>query len=388
MFEELTSFNFPTKIHFGSGAVGILPTVLAETGIRKPLIVTDPGVRATAVYDAVTAPLAQAGIAFEAFTEVHGNPIEDDVVRSAALYNSAACDGVIGLGGGSALDVAKAVIVLARHNGALAELEWQAGGTAKMVGPYDPIIAIPTTSGTGSEVGRSSVITSHALGRKIIIFSPWLLPKRAILDPQLTVGLPPSLTAATGMDAFTHCLESLTCPVFHPICDAIAIHGLELVVRYLERATRDGNDIEARGNMQVAATMGAIAFQKDLGATHSLAHPLSTEFGLNHGLANALCLPAVMRFCIEPAATHYARLASIFGANTQALTPIQAAEKAISEVEALIARLGIQSGLRNYKVPAESLDALSIKAFEDSCHKTNIRPCTQADLLKMYKESW
>ena len=388
MFEELTSFNFPTKIHFGAGAVRILPTTLAETGIKKPLIVTDPGIHATPVFTAVTSALEAGGVPYEVFAGVHGNPIEDDVVQSTAIYKSGGCDGVIGLGGGSALDVSKAVIVYAQHNGALAELEWQAGGTEKMVGPYEPIIAIPTTSGTGSEVGRSSVITSHSLGRKIIIFSPWLLPKRAILDPQLTVGLPPFLTAATGMDAFTHCLESLTCPVFHPMCDAIAIHGLELVVKYLPRAVKDGKDIEARGNMQVAATMGAVAFQKDLGAAHSLAHPLSTEFGLNHGLANALVLPAVMRFNIDLAESHYARLAGIFGVNTFELTPRQAAEKAIEETAKMIAGLGIQAGLRNYKVPEESLVALSGKAFEDSCHKTNIRPCTQADLLALYQESW
>jgi alcohol dehydrogenase class IV len=206
------------------------------------------------------------------------------------------------------------------------------------------------------------------------------MPKRAILDPELTVGLPPALTADTGMDAFTHCLESLTCPVFHPICDAIAIHGLELVIRYLERAVRDGRDIEARGNMQVAATMGAIAFQKDLGATHSLAHPLSTEFGLNHGLANALCLPAVMRFNLPQAAEHYRRLARMYGASE--------AEEAVEAVESMIQRLGIVRGLRNHRVPRESLPALAPKAFEDSCHKTNIRPCTQDDLLRLYEESW
>jgi alcohol dehydrogenase class IV len=277
---------------------------------------------------------------------------------------------------------------MARHQGALTELEWQAGGMERMAGPYDPIIAIPTTAGTGSEVGRSSVITSHKLGRKIIIFSPWLMPKRAILDPELTVGLPPLLTAATGMDAFTHCLESLTCPVFHPLCDAIAIHGLELIIRYLERATRNGKDIEARGYMQVAATMGAISFQKDLGATHSLAHPLSTEFGLNHGLANALCLPAVMRFNLEVAASHYGRLASLFGAPVHQMTKEEAAARSVQEVESMIERLGITRGLRHHGVPQESLGPLSVKAFEDSCHRTNIRPCTQSDLLKLYEESW
>jgi alcohol dehydrogenase class IV len=257
-----------------------------------------------------------------------------------------------------------------------------------MTGPYDPILAIPTTAGTGSEVGRSSVITSHRLGRKIFIFSPWLMPKLAILDPELTVGLPPALTAATGMDAFTHCLESWTCPVFHPLCDAIAIHGLELIVRYLERATRDGRDLEARGYMQVAAAMGAIAFQKDLGAAHSLAHPLSTEFGLNHGLANALCLPAVMRFNLEAATPQYARLAAIFGAPVNARTPAQAAERAVMEVEAFLDRLGIRRGLRHHGVPRDRLAALAAEAFDDPCHGTNIRPCTQADLLRMYEESW
>jgi len=388
MFEEISTFSFPTKIVFGCGAVRRLPQCLEETEVHKPLVVTDPGIRATSVFEAVVSVLKEAGVPHAIYDRVHGNPIEEDVLESAALYRSAGCDGVIGLGGGSALDVAKAVIVAARHQGALTELEWQAGGLGRMVGPYEPIIAIPTTSGTGSEVGRSSVITSHKLGRKIIIFSPWLMPKRAILDPELTVGLPPFLTAATGMDAFTHCLESLTCPVFHPLCDAIAIHGLELVIRYLERATRNGNDIEARGYMQVAATMGAISFQKDLGATHSLAHPLSTEFGLNHGLANALCLPAVMRFNQEAATSHYARLAALFGVPRHQMTEKEAAERSVAEVESLIERIGITRGLRNHGISRESLGALSQKAFEDSCHRTNVRPCTQSDLLMLYEQSW
>jgi alcohol dehydrogenase class IV len=388
MFDEISTFSFPTKILFGCGAVKRLPACLEESDVRKPLVVTDPGLRATSVVDAVVSVLNQANLPYEVFDGVHANPIEEDVLESAELYRSAGCDGAIGLGGGSPLDVSKAVVVMARYQGALTELEWQAGGMERMSGPYDPIIAIPTTAGTGSEVGRSSVLTSHKLGRKMIIFSPWLMPKRAILDPELTVGLPPFLTAATGMDAFTHCLESLTCPVFHPLCDAIAIHGLELVIRYLERATRNGKDIEARGNMQVAATMGAIAFQKDLGATHSLAHPLSTEFGLNHGLANALCLPAVMRFNLEVAASHYARLAALFGVPVPQMTEKEAAARSVQEVESMIARLGITPGLRHHGVPKESLGPLSQKAFEDSCHRTNIRPCTQSDLLRLYEESW
>ncbi len=214
------------------------------------------------------------------------------------------------------------------------------------------------------------------------------MPKRAILDPDLTTGLPPHLTAATGMDALTHHIESLTSPEFHPLCDAIAIHGIELVARYLERATKDGNDIEARGYMLIAASMGAIAFQKDLGATHSLAHPLSTEFGMHHGLANSVCLPAVMKFNKEVSQKEYARVASAFGVDLHGLSPLQAAEKGIEAVEGLIDRLGLPKKLRECKIPEEALPKLSEKALADSCHATNPRPCTQADLLQLYKESW
>jgi len=388
MFDKITTFSFPTRIVFGVGATRLLPACLEEIGVRRPLVVTDPGLRAAPPFEAIESALRDGGVRYEVFDGVHANPIEEDVVQAAESYRTAGCDSVIGVGGGSAIDVAKATVVLARQEGTLADFEAQAGGMDRMTGPYDPIIAIPTTAGTGSEVGRSSVITSHKLKRKIIIFSPWLMPKRAILDPELTVSLPPFLTAATGMDAFTHCLESLTCPVYHPLCDAIAIHGLELIIRYLERATRDGRDIEARGNMLVAASMGAIAFQKDLGATHSLAHPLSTEFGLHHGLANALCLPAVMRFNLDAAAPHYARLAHLYGDHDSSEPENRQAAEAVKMVEAMIERLGIKRGLRNHGVPRESLEALSGSAFADSCHKTNIRPCTQDDLLRLYQESW
>jgi alcohol dehydrogenase class IV len=388
MFEKITTFSFPTRIVFGAGATRLLPASLKEIDVRRPLVVTDRGLRAAAPFKMVESALQEGGVQYEVFDGVHPNPIEEDVVQAAESYRTAGCDSVIGVGGGSAIDVAKATVVLARQQGTLADFEAQAGGMDRMAGPYDPIIAIPTTAGTGSEVGRSSVITSHKLKRKIIIFSPWLMPKRAILDPELTVSLPPFLTAATGMDAFTHCLESLTCPVYHPLCDAIAIHGLELVIKYLERATRDGRDIEARGNMLVAASMGAIAFQKDLGATHSLAHPLSTEFGLHHGLANALCLPVVMRFNLEAAAPHYARLARLYRDHDSNEPENRQAAEAIEMVEAMIERLGIKRGLRDHGVPRESLEALSGSAFADSCHKTNIRPCTQNDLLRLYEESW
>lgn len=384
----ITQFSFPTPVTFGAGAIDLLADKLGEIGVRHPLIVTDPGLCSTPVFGRVTGVLRQAGIVFEVFSEVHGNPLEEDVEGAGKVYKDGQCDGLIGLGGGSAMDAAKAVAVRVTHEGPLADYEAQAGGLARITHPLPPNLAIPTTAGTGSEVGRSGVITIPSLGRKVMIMHPGLLPARVIADPDLTVSLPPFLTAATGMDAFTHCLESLTAPIYHPICDAIALGGLELVIKYLDRATHDGHDIEARGNMMVAAMMGAIAFQKDLGAAHSLAHPLSTDYGVHHGLANAVVLPAVMRFNLEPGAPHYARLAALFGVNTYKMGEQEAASEAVDQVDALNHRLGLKTKLRDCNVPESGLPALSVKAFADSCHKTNIRPCTQDDLLALYRESW
>lgn len=384
----ITNFSFPTPVTFGPGAIERLGDRLGEVGIRRPLIVTDPGLRATTTFTRVEHVLERAKIPFAVFAQVHGNPLEEDVDGAAAAYREGGCDGLIGLGGGSAMDVAKVVAVRVTHEGPLAGFEAQAGGMDRIVHAVPAHIAIPTTAGTGSEVGRSGVITVPSLGRKVMIFHPKLMPARVIADPELTVSLPPFLTAATGMDAFTHCLESLTAPIYHPICDAIAVGGMELVIKYLERATHHGDDIEARGNMMVAAMMGALAFQKDLGAAHSLAHPLSTSYGVHHGHANAIVLPAVMRFNLKPAAAFYARLAGMFGVNTFTISEDAAAAEAVAQVEALNTRLGLPTRLRDCKVPREGLEALSHKAFADACHKTNIRPCTQADLLALYQECW
>lgn len=388
MFEQIVRFSFPTRIVFGRNAIAELPALLKEAEIARPLLVTDPGLRATPVFETVKRILEAAGVPFAVYSETRPNPVEADIEAAGAVYKTQGCDGAIGLGGGSALDAAKAVAVRVSHPGPLADYEAQAGGWLKIKAPVPRVIAIPTTAGTGSEVGRSAVITIPSLGRKIVIFSPLLMPFFALEDPELTVGLPPHLTAATGMDALTHCIESLTAPVFHPLADGIALHGIELVGRYLERATRDGSDIEARGYMLIAASMGAISFQKDLGAAHSLAHPLSTEFGTHHGLANSICLPAVMKFNLEVSAPEYARVARQLGEAIDALSQPEAARRGVEAVEALIDRLGLPKRLRDINIPREALPALSQKAFEDSCHQTNPRPCSREDLLKLYEESW
>ena len=280
------TFSFPTSIQFGPGKLAGLPQFLEEYSMHRPLVVTDPGLLPTQAFASLQ---TQVGPTCALFSGVHPNPVQADVEQALGAYLQGECDGVIGFGGGSALDVAKVVRArIACRDIPLAEFY-----SVKSWPKLAPFIAIPTTAGTGSEVGRSSVIVFG--GRKQVLFHPSLLASLVILDPELTVDLPPGLTAATGIDALTHCIESFTSPVFHPLCNAIALEGARLVVAYLARAVRAGNDMEARGMMQIAAMMGGIAFQKDLGAVHSMAHPLSTICGMHHGLANSLCLVAVMR---------------------------------------------------------------------------------------------
>ncbi|MFM8358477.1 MAG: iron-containing alcohol dehydrogenase, partial [Verrucomicrobiota bacterium] len=257
---SLTTFSFPTPTRFGPGALQELPAHLQRLGIRRPLVVTDAGVAGTDAFRALAAVLGEAGRDRDwfLFSGVHPNPIEDDVRQPAAQMREQQCDGVIAIGGGSPLDAGKAARLLARHPGFPLEKFYEQ--PADWTG-LAPLVAIPTTAGTGSEVGRSSVITLDSTRRKAVLFHPELLAKLVILDPELTVGLPPRLTAATGVDALVHCLESYTCPAFHPLCDGIALEGIRLIVDALPRAYRDGRDLDARGRMLVAAAMGAVAFQ-------------------------------------------------------------------------------------------------------------------------------
>src|SRR3954453_3501142 len=303
---SVQTFSFPTATMFGAGALAELPARLEKLGVRRPLVVTDSGLVNTPAFRALAETLGEAGQgkSWFLYSGVHPNPVENDVRESGAAFRENKCDAVIAIGGGSPLDVGKAARLLVKRpqldfNRFYDESDWS--GLA-------PFIAIPTTAGTGSEVGRSSVITLDATHRKAVLFHPEMLAKLVILDPELTAGLPPKLTAATGADALTHCIESFTCPSFHPMCDGIALEGVKLVIESLPIAYRDGKNLDARGKMLVAAAMGAVAFQKDLGVVHSLAHPLSTICGLHHGLANALCLPAGMHFCAARSPGIYRRI--------------------------------------------------------------------------------
>lgn len=381
---SFSSFSFPTHSRYGPGVLSELPAQLARLGIQRPLVVTDAGLVRTDAFRALEKVLGAEGkgLRWYLYSGVHPNPIEADVSEPAEMFHRAQCDGVIAIGGGSPLDAGKAARLLVKRPGFdltrfYDEQDWS--GLA-------PFIAIPTTAGTGSEMGRSSVITLDATKRKAVLFHPELMAKLVLLDPALTVGLPPKLTAATGADALTHCIESFTCPDFHPLCDGIALEGIHLIVAALPRAFRDGQDLDARGRMLIAAGMGAIAFQKDLGVVHSLAHPLSTICGMHHGLANALCLVAGMKFCAARKPGLYRRVGIACGLELQQVSGAEADERTIAFVTGFLANLGLNQKLRDHGVKPEQLDALVEQAWADPCHKTNAVPVTPADLRALYLE--
>ncbi|MDB6121554.1 MAG: Iron-containing alcohol dehydrogenase [Pedosphaera sp.] len=366
----ISTFSFPTKVRFGAGTLQELPQQLTTLGLRKPLIVTDPGLVSTDAFKSLEKLSAKK---WPVFSGVHPNPTIEDVEAATKAYLDNQCDSVIAFGGGSALDVGKVIrICIKRPDRPLLPFEFEADWSNLV-----PCITIPTTAGTGSEVGRSSVIIKD--GRKQVIFHPSLLASLVILDPELTRGLPPKLTAATGADALVHCIESFTSPVFHPMCDGIALEGINLINQSLVRVVKDGNDLDARGKMQVAAMMGAVAFQKDLGAIHSLAHPLSTFCGLHHGTANALCTPFVMEFNAARKPGLYRRVGIALGLDD----PTDAAT--IKHIRNLLSEIGLAPGLRAYGVKESQLDPMSNQAFADSCHQTNPVPVTRDDLRHLYQ---
>lgn len=381
----LSTFAFPTTTIYGVDALKELPDKLRGLGVNRPLIVTDPGLvhtEAFALLENTLGPAAK-GKSWFLFSTVHPNPIEQDVVKGAEAYAASGCDGIVAFGGGSALDAGKAIRLLVKRPGfKLGDFSWKDDW-------YDlaPCICIPTTAGTGSEVGRSSVIILEQTQRKSVLFHPGLLADIVLLDPVVTRGLPAKLTAATGADALTHCIESYTSPVFHPLCEGIALEGVHIIIEALPRAYKNGNDLDARGRMLVAAAMGAVAFQKDLGATHSLAHPLSTVCGMHHGLANALCLPTVMRFNAKRKPGLYQRVGIACGLDIVSASPEGADDETIAFVTDFLADIGLRSGLRNYDVTEQHIEMMAPQAYADGCHQTNPVPVTEADLRELYYQA-
>lgn len=380
----MVQYNFPTTILLGQGALAEFAGRLKAAQHGKILIVTDPMVEKIGIVKKLTDLLVQAGIAYAVFTDVHPNPIEDDVEKGVAAYQSGGCDSIIGLGGGSPIDVAKVIKIMVANPPPLAQYDDSLGGDRLMTRPMPPLYAVATTSGTGSEVGRSGVIIMRDTKRKTIFFHPQLLPAIAVLEPELTAGMPPQLTAATGLDALVHCLEAYFVNMFHPMADGIALQGIELIARWLPEACRDGKNLEAREKMQIAASMGAVAFQKGLGMVHSMAHPLSSMYGLHHGLANAICLPESILF-IEQARLSPEQMNKVRKVR-EVFTECGFGRESLSEsCRAFCKAVGIQLGLAKNGVPADGLAALSAEAFKDTCHASNMVPVTQDDFLKVLK---
>ena len=307
------NWSYPTKVWFGPGRIADLPAACRETGMKRPLLVTDPGLSALPMIAATARLLRDAGIAVEVFDKVQGNPTSVNLDDALAAYRAGDHDGVIAFGGGSALDVGKTTAFMAGQTRPVWDFEDIDDNWRRASGDIAPIIAVATTSGTGSEVGRATVITNAETHVKKIIFHPAMMPAIAIADPELTVGLPPSLTAATGMDALSHALEAYCAPGYHPMADAIAIEGVRLVRDWLARAVRDGTDIEARGHMMSAAAMGATAFQKGLGAIHSLSHPIGALYDTHHGMTNAVFMPYVLAFNRDAVEDKIGRLSAYCG---------------------------------------------------------------------------
>ena len=364
-----TYWSFPTRVVFGVGAVAELGNETKRLGKTRALIVADKGVVAAKLNEPVEKALAAAGLTSVLFADVDPNPVEKNVHDGVAAYREAKADIIIALGGGSPLDAAKLIRLKAipgAHERPLVDYDDATGGDAFITGNMPPMIAVPTTAGTGSEVGRSGVVQLDINHRKTVIFSPHLLPNVALLDPELTSSMPAKVTAATGFDALTHCLEAYLSRGDHPMADGIALEGLRLVAKHLQRAVDHPRDMEARGGMMKAAMMGAVAFQKGLGACHSLAHPLSSENNLYHGLANALCLPAVVAFNGDLAQERIKDVAVALGMapSTQGL---------VEGLVKLRASLGLPSGLRAEGVTDAHLEKLADKAIEDACHRSNPR---------------
>ena len=373
--------QYLTQIEFDYGAVAQLPQHCARVGMTRPLIVTDAGVVAAGVLQPVLAALGD--LPHAVFDATPSNPTEAAVRAATALYQQHQCDGLIAVGGGSAIDCAKGVAIAATHPGPLKTYATIEGGSPKITEAVAPLIAVPTTAGTGSEVARGAIVIVDD-GRKLGFHSWHLMPKAAICDPALTLGLPPMLTAATGMDAIAHCMEVFMAPAFNPPADGIALEGLRRGWAHIERATRDGADREARLNMMAASIHGAMGFQKGLGCVHSLSHSLGgANPKLHHGTLNAVFLPAVIRFNAGAESIQkeerLARMAQAMG--------LEKGADVAQAVHDMTARLGLPTGLAAMGVTEDMFDAVIEHALLDHCHKTNPRIASADDYRRMLNES-
>lgn len=370
---SVVQFNFPTTIKFGAGAVKLAPENLKKRGAKRPLIITDKNLAPMAMIEQLKSSIQGAGLIPAVYSGVHGNPVESQVTDGVKAYHEHGADALVIIGGGAALDVGKAIGLMVNHPGKLFDYEDGKPDARPVDQPIPFMIAIPTTAGTGSEVGRSSVVSDEKTHAKKIIFDPKMLCPLVLADPELTFGLPPAVTAATGFDALTHCVEAFLAKGFHPICDGVALEGVHLAAQHLKTAFANGKDVTARGGMMMASMMGAIAFQKGLGVTHSCAHALSTVYDTHHGLANALMIESCMEFNLEAVPERMTRLAQAVGQKS--------GPDFIKWLGQLKKDLGIPANLKAAGV--KELGRVLDVAIADPCHGSNPRPVAKADFEKI-----
>ena len=375
------NWNYPTLIRFGAGRITELPDACKTVGIKRPLIVTDPGLAALPMIASAVESCRKAGLGCEVFSDVQANPVEANVTAGVAAYRSGKHDGVIAFGGGSALDAGKAIALMVGQSRPIWDFEDREDWYTRVNVPgIAPTIGVPTTSGTGSEVGRASVITDVRDHTKKIIFHARMQPVLVIADPELTLGLPPHVTAAVGMDALSHNLEAYCAPFHHPLADGIALEGMRLIRQWLPVAVKDGQNVEARAHMMVASSMGATAFQKGLGAMHSLSHPCSANLNTHHGLTNAVVMPYVVHWNRMEIAEKMARLATFLD------LPKRSLDGVVEWILELRKQIGIPHTLADLGLRDEHADAFSKQAYDDPSTSGNPVPMTPDKFAVLYRQ--
>jgi alcohol dehydrogenase class IV len=379
-FNTIRQYNFPTIIRFGAGAVKELPDHLRANGLSRPLIVTDPVVAQLDFFKVIKESLTGHGLSAEVFSDIHKNPVKSDVEKGGKAFSGTERDSIIGIGGGAAMDVARAIALRIHHHRDLFDYDDLIGGDQYVTEEVPYFITIPTTSGTGSEVGRSAIISEDDTHRKRILFSPKLLARIVFADPLLTMDLPAFVTAATGMDALTHNLEAYLAKGFHPLCEGIALEGIALIGQSIVDAVHSP-DLPSRSKMMIASLMGAVAFQKGLGVVHSLAHPLSSLLDTHHGLANAVNLPYGMRFNIGGSEDKFRKIARTLELSQETGTAV------VDWLYELNRQLDLPLRLRDIGVKEEHIETLSDLAFADFCHPNNPKPVSRESFKKLYTEA-
>ena len=393
MNKKILNYFLPPRIEFGEGAIANLADHVKTFGGKKPLIVSDAGISKVGILSQAVAPLEDANLPYVTYVDIEPNPTDVSITQGVEVYQKEKCDGVIAVGGGSVMDAAKAIRLLTTHAPPLEPYYVDSDGANKIRDDMPPLICVPTTSGTGSEVSQGAVITDTSLRttdrwRKRAIITRFNMANLALLDPVLTVKMPPTLTAATGMDAITHGIEAYVATKHHPIAEGVALQALKILGKNIRTAYHNGENIVARGEMLLASCMAAFSFQKGLGAVHSIAHQLSTDAPIPHGVANAILLPHVMEFNLPHVIEKYADVADALGVNLEGMSKDEAACAAIDEIRELNAELNMPTGLGEAGLDREKIPKLAADAMLDHCYKLNPRQCTEQDMLHLLEAAF